>query len=124
MGFGREDIDEYITAACGDKQEILKAFQSYLSCHPFVYSAMYNPLHCALISQLYIMHWEKGQKEFAPRTLTELYESLTMSLLHLYLSDHPVYSAQCSEFGQFCELPIEVYQQLMDMGRLAADRIE
>ena len=39
-----------------------ESFPSYLSCHPFVYSAMYNPLHCALISQLYIIHWEKERK--------------------------------------------------------------
>ena len=70
VGFRREDIEDYITAACEDRQDMLEAFQSYLSCHPFVYSAMYNPLHCALISQLYIIHWEKGGKDFAPRTLT------------------------------------------------------
>ena len=101
MGFRREDIHEYITAACGAKHEILLAFQSYLSCHPFVHSAMYNPLHCALISQVYIMHWEKGEKEFALGTLTELYESLTMSFLHRYLNDHPVYSVQHSKSDSF-----------------------
>ena len=47
-----------------------------------------------------------------------------MSFLHRYLSDHPVYSAQFFEFGQFSELTAEVYQQLINVGRLAADGIE
>ena len=117
VGFKKEDINEYITAACRGKVKILKAFQSYLSCHPFVSSAMYNPLHCALISQLYIMHWEKGKKEFAPRTLTELYESLTMSFIHRYFS--VIIQSTVSQsltFEHLCELPTEVYQQLIGCG--------
>ena len=47
-----------------------------------------------------------------------------MSLIHRYLSNHHVYSVQLLEFGQFCELPPEVYQQLVDLGRLAADGLE
>ena len=101
MGFRREDIDDFITAACQDKEDMLKAFQSYLSYHPFVYSAMYNPLHCAIISELYIIHWKKGDKGFAPRTLTELYVSFTMFFFHLYLCDHPLYSRESSIWTVF-----------------------
>ena len=124
VGFRKQDISDYITATCKNKQDILEALQSYLFCYPSVYSTMYNPLQCALISELYIMHWEKGVKEFAPRTLTELYVSLSMLFLDRYLCDHPVYSKQSFVFGQFSELPTEIYQQLIDVGRLAAEGIE
>ena len=68
----KEAVD-YIIAACEDNPALLQSFKSYLDCHPFVSSCMYNPLHCSMVTELYVCHWEEGKKASAPKTLTELY---------------------------------------------------
>ena len=80
LGFTEENIDCYITSACSDDPGLTKTLNSYLSSHPFTYSLMYNPLQCAIVINLYRIHWKCEDKKFAPRTLTELYTDLVCAL--------------------------------------------
>ena len=62
VGFIDNDIDVYIKCKFCDNPDMLKDFQSYISSHPFIYKAMYIPLHCALVTDLYQTYWRKGKK--------------------------------------------------------------
>ena len=85
---------------------------------------MYIPLHCALVTDLYQMHWRKGKKEFAPKTITQLNTCFIHSLLERYLDDHPVYGPQELCIHELTDLPQDVYDDIMKLAELAANGIE
>ena len=118
-GFNKTDIQTYITLACKDNIEMLKALQSYVSSRPFIFSIMYNPLHCTIVTELYIQNWLDGRKGFAPNTLTELYSALVLLLLRRSLPLN-----QSSEIEGLTDLPTHVYNNLMLLAELAATGLE
>ena len=119
----KENICSYITLACSD-DSLATALNSYLSSHPFINSLMYIPLQCAMVTDLYRIHWKCGDKEFAPITLTNLYTDLVHTLLLRYLSTHPVHSQKDWRMDKFTDLPDEVYEQFKALAQLAARGIE
>ena len=123
VGFSDNDIDEYVKCKFCNTPDMLKDFQSYISSHPFIYKAMYIPLHCALVSDLYQTYWRKGKKEFAPKTITQLYTCFIHSLLERYLDDHPVYGPQELCVQELTDLPQDVFDDLMKLAELAAKGI-
>ena len=124
LGFTDVDIEEYLESACQSKPDLLRDFKLYLSSHPFAASVMYIPLQCAVISELYTKLWKKGEKGFAPRTLTELYTALVQSLMLRYLSEHPVYSQQELTITKLSDLPEQVRKELAQLAAFAAKGIE
>ena len=124
VGFSDNDIGEYIKCKFCDNPDMLKDFQSYISSHTFIYKAMYIPLHCALVTDLYQTYWRKGKKEFAPKTITQLYTCFIHSLLERYLDDHPVYGSQELCVQELTDLPRDVYNDLMKLAEVAANGIE
>ena len=123
VGFSDNDIDEYVKCKFCDTPDMLKDFQSYISSHPFIYKAMYIPLHCALVTDLYQTYWRKGKKEFAPKTITQLYTCFIHSLLERYLDDHPVYGPQELCVQELTDSPQDVFDNLMSLAELAAKGI-
>ena len=123
VGFSDNDIDEYVKCKFCDTPDMLIDFQSYISSHPFIYKAMYIPLHCALVTDLYQTYWRKGKKEFAPKTITQLYTCFLHSLLERYLDDHPVYGTQELCVQELTDLPQDVFDDLMKLAELAAKGI-
>ena len=123
VGFSDNDIDEYVKCKFCDTPDMLKDFQSYISSHPFIYKAMYIPLHCALVTDLYQTYWRRGKKEFAPKTITQLYTCFIHSLLERYLDDHPVYGPQELCVQELTDLPQDVFDDLMSLAELAAKGI-
>ena len=123
VGFSDNDIDEYVKCKFCDTPDMLIDFQSYISSHPFICKAMYIPLHCALVSDLYQTYWRKGKKEFAPKTITQLYTCFIHSLLERYLDDHPVYGPQELCVQELTDLPQDVFDDLMRLAELAAKGI-
>ena len=115
-GFNESDIHTYITLACKDNQHLLETFRSYVDSHPFILSVMYNPLHCTIVTELYIQYWQNGRKVFAPNTLTQLYDALVLNLLRrdLYLSQSPIAIEKLSD------LPQDVYTCFMQLAKLAS----
>ena len=124
VGFSDNDIDAYIKCKFCDNPDMLKDFQSYISSRPFIYKAMYIPLHCALVTDLYQTYWRKGKKEFAPKTFTQLYTCFIHSLLERYLDDHPVYGPHELSIQELTDLPGDVYDDLIKLAELAAKGIE
>ena len=120
VGFSDNDIDKYIECKFCDTPDILKDFQSYISSHPFIHKAMYIPLHCALVTDLYHTYWRKGKKAFAPKTITQLYTCFLHSLLERCLDGHPVYGPQELCVQELTDLPQDVYYDLMRLAELAA----
>ena len=123
VGFSDNDIDEYVKCKFCDTPDMWKDFQSYISSHPFIYKAMYIPLHCALVTDLYQTYWRKGKKEFAPKTITQLYTCFIHSLLERYLDDHPVYGPQELCVQELTDLPQDVFDDLTSLAELAAKGI-
>ena len=124
LGFTEKNIEEYINSACGDNQELVEDFKEYLSSHPFSSSLMFNPLQCAIVTDLYRSHWQFGEKGFAPKTLTELYTGLVHTLLLRYLTNHPVHKDRNWRLRDMSDLPEDVKQQLKAVTALAAKGIE
>ena len=124
LGFTDKNIEEYINSACGDNPELVEDFKEYLSCHPFSSSLMFNPLQCAIVTDLYRSHWQCGDKGFAPKTLTELYTGLVNIILLRYLTHHPVHKDNGWKIKSLNELPEDVKQQLKAVTTLAAKGIE
>ena len=124
LGFTDKNIEEYINSACGDNPELLEDFKEYLSSHPFSSSLMFNPLQCAIVTDIYCSHWQTGDKGFAPKTLTELYTGLVHTLLLRYLTHHPKHKDRDWRLRDMSDLPEDVKQQLKAVTALAAKGIE
>ena len=111
VGFDKDSIHTYIRSACGDNRNLSEDFHTYVSSRPFIFSVMYNPLHCTIVTELYIQYWQDGPKGFAPNTLTELYTSLVLNLVRRNLA--------CNVW-HMSDLPANVNNSLMKLAELAA----
>ena len=116
VGFNEQDIETYLTSACQDNPDMLRDLKSYISTQAFISSVLYNPLHCTIVTELYLQYWQRGEKGFAPSTLTQLYEALVLNLLgrHLGLNTTPSWN----------DISSDVSHQLNQLGELAARGIE
>ena len=124
LGFAHENIEAYVSSACKDNPVLKENFDDYLSCHPFIYSIMYVPLYCGVITELYLMHWNKGKKEFAPKTLTEIYTALVVYLLQRHFDVDPASSFQAHKIHHLTELPQDMYWSILDISKIAAKGIQ
>ena len=124
VGFIKRDIDKYIKCKFSNDSDLFKSFKEYMSSHQFILTLMYVPLHCALVTDLYQMYWRKGKRDFAPKTVTQLYTCFLHSLLERYLDYHSVYRPQQLSIETLSKLPQDVYDDLMKLAQLAAKGIE
>ena len=124
VGFTKRDIDKYIKCKFSNNLVLFKSFKEYISSHRFILTLMYVPLHCAIVTDLYQMYWRKGKRDFAPKTVTQLYTCFLHSLLERYLDDHSVYGPQQLCIETLSDLPQDVYDDLMNLAQLAAKGIE
>ena len=124
VGFTKRDIDKYIKYKFSNNSDLLQSFKEYMSSHQFILTLMYVPLHCAIVTDLYQMYWRKGKRDFAPKTITQLYTCFLHSLLERYLDDHAVYGPQQLCIKALSDLPQDVYHDLMELAQLAAKGIE
>ena len=115
VGFNETDIHTYITLACKDNIKLSQSLRSYISSRPFILSVMYNPLHCTIVTELYIQYWQYGHQDFAPNTLTELYTALVLNHLRPSLPLN-----QSSNIEKLTDLPPHMYNDLMKLAELAA----
>ena len=87
-------------------------------------SAMVNPFHCAVMTELYVFHWEQGNKAFAPKTLTEMYTHLVIAFVSWEVSTPNSTEFNCLlNAKHLTDLPHTIFQELIDLGKLAADGI-
>ena len=125
-GFTKDEIDLYIESALQSHLDILASFKSYLDSNPLPHFLMYIPLQCAILTELYTKHWRRGDKDFAPKTMTELYTALVMSLLLRYLSEErgQLRVHHNLKLTKYSELPEDVYEKLMGLAKTAAEGIK
>ena len=114
-GFTEADIQSYITSACEDDLQLLEDFRSYVSNTSFILSLMYNPLHCVIVTDMYIDSWKNGRKGFVPSTLTELYQSLVFNLVRHNMP---------ANYSNKETLPEDVKSQLMIIAEFAANGLK
>ena len=124
IGFAEEDIHSYIESACQSKIDILGELKLYLSTNPFVYSAVYLPFQCAIVTALYIENWKKKGETFAPNTLTELYTNLVEVLLQRHADDNqPKYKKTDLTITKLLESELSAHP-FWKLAKLAAEGLE
>ena len=115
LGFTGRQITEYIDSTLPqDKVSDLKA---YLESHPQIRAGMYIPLNSAIVVTVY----EESQASGCamPTTLTELYTSLTLTLLVRYLRGLPEYETGCNYLPTFKDLHQPIYTKFCEVCKLA-----
>ena len=122
--FTNKSIDNYIASAISDDSKLFTDFNSFLSSHPYIHTLMHIPAQCVMITDLYRLHWNHGDTEFSPNTLTELYTDLVRTLLLRYLSTHPEYSLMKLYIEELFDLPEKAKESFMALAHLAARGIE
>ena len=121
VGFTSENVQSYLKSTLGRDPSLLSGIQKYLECYPHIRSMMYIPLNSAIVTEVY--RTSRKDKSVVPKTKTELYSSLIRSLLLRYLHDHPVYGEQQWRIRSFRDLPLDMYKQLCELGRIAYEGI-
>ena len=122
LGFTRENITSYYESVLKEER-VLGAFKRYLGLHPHILSAMYVPLHCAIVVEVFINSFDtqtiSESKATIPKTMTQLYYSLTKSLLMRYLKKHHKYGKMQFRIQHFDRLPGKVSDRLKFISELA-----
>ena len=110
LGFTGENINNYFSSILEEEPSLLIDFQQYLEICPHIYSMMYIPLNCAIVVDVY--RHSKKENTIIPKTITELYLSLTQSLLlrHTY----PEY-----ERITLVDLPLSIKSNFDNLTKLA-----
>ena len=121
LGFTKANIEFYLESTTGNDPSLLAGLKKYVSCYPHVNSLMYIPLNCAIVVEVY--RNSKKDENLVPKTMTELYSSLVRSLLLRHLFDHPVHGKKRWRIRSFSDLPLDVYQKLCELGRIAYEGI-
>ena len=111
LGFTKRNIlqyaEEYFLKE--KKPEETGKFQRYLEMHPHIFAMMYNPLHCAIVTEAYSFNLAHGRPI---HTMTDLYTNLTLSLLSRYSS---------VEYTSYDELSDSVADKFWRLAKLAYD---
>ena len=116
VGFGKEEIDQYIRCAFSDER-LLSDFTKYLSLYPHIHALMYVPLNSAIVVEVFKSCSSSGT--VVPKTMTQLYSSLMRSLLLRYLKDKQEYRDACTSIHSFKALPQPVCHRFHDICKLA-----
>eukprot|EP00731_Ephydatia_muelleri_P027446 Em0019g319a len=79
IGFGKEEIQEYVDATLEHNKELRDQLNSYLETHPHIHGLMYCPLNCAIIAKIFRDKMKRTRQP--PQTLTEVYQLLIETVL-------------------------------------------
>ena len=115
IGFSKINIIEYISQAFSDADE-QQVFQQYLELYPHMEASMNIPINCAIVVEVYR---SLAAVSTGPKTMTQLYQALVMTLLLRYLMSHPNYRNTQWTITRFEDLPNPIYQQLKQISQLA-----
>ena len=109
LGFTKRNILQYVREYFlkEKKPEVTRQFRLYLKIRPHIFAMMYNPLHCAIVTEAYSFNLAHGRPI---HTMTDLYTNLTLSLLSRYSS---------VKYTSYDELSDSVADKLWDLAELA-----
>ena len=114
LGFSQESVEAYAASVFSSSKAELEGFKSYISrsSNPAINSLMYVPLYAAFIVRIYENATSKGS---LPRTITQLYTQLCLTILNRYLEANTEHSS----VRKFEKLPDALYKQFLELSKLA-----
>ena len=112
LGFTGENIKDYISSMLEKEPSLLKDLQQYLESCPHIRSMMYIPLNCAIVVEVF--RHSKKESAVIPKTTTELYRSLTQSLL----LRHTFSASECKKIS-LEDLPSSIKNHFDNLTELA-----
>ena len=112
LGFSQESVEAYASKVLSKNQ--LEGFKSYISApqNPAINSLMYVPLYAAFVVIIYQNTTLKGS---LPRTITQLYTQLCLTILNRYLEAYTEYPS----VRTIQHLPATLYGQFLELSKLA-----
>ena len=121
LGFTQESVSSY-AASIFTKPEVLEDFLSYISAseNPAINSLMYIPLNAAIIVHIFKTSKRKGCP--IPKTLTEVYTQLCLTLLQRHLDNIDPLNAPT--MNHFSSLPGNYYTDFNRLSKLAFEQFE
>ena len=111
LGFSWESIEAYASNVFS--RDELEAFKNYISApkNPAINSLMYVPLYAAFVVIIY----KSTSKGSLPRTITQLYTQLCLTILNRYLKANTEYPS----VRTIQNLPGELSGQFLELSKLA-----
>ena len=79
IGFGKEEIQQYVDGALEHNKELRDQLTSYLEHHSHIHGLMYVPINCAIVAQVF--RDQMKNKSQPPQTHTEVYQLLVKTVL-------------------------------------------
>ena len=129
VGFGIEEIKEYIEMSLSNDTELVKKFLQQLGDYPHLLSICYVPMSLAMVVEIFTNHTQK----ILPLTLTELYQQFIVMLLQRELSKDSINqpssltatSTVCETplHGLFAGIPKEAIKMVLLLSKLAYNGI-
>ena len=119
LGFSQESVEAYAASVFSSSKAELEGFKSYISrsSNPAINSLMYVPLYAAFVVIIYENATSKGS---LPRTITQLYTQLCLTILNRYLEANTEHSS----VRKFEKLPSALYKQFLELSKLAYEGFE
>ena len=119
LGFTEARIQDYARSVYSDPKA-LDNFLKYINGNPFIKGMMYLSLNAVFVASIFEYH-HRTDLPF-PKTMTQLYDAVTSSLIRRHLVDKkleytPVRTLQCME--DIKKLPNPVPDQLLELARIA-----
>ena len=122
LGYKEEDVFRHVEELCARNPKVIENFRLFMKGHPSVLSAMKNPFHCAILSGIYVLHWEKGKQEFAPKTVKEMYTILVIAFVNRELSTSTESTTDFLDAEHLTSLPLYIYSELLILAKLVQVR--
>ena len=112
LGFSQESIEAYASSVFS--RDELDGFKDYISApqNPAINSLMYVPLYAAFVVVIYKSTTSKGS---LPRTITQLYTQLCLTILNRYLEANTEYPSVL----KIQHLPEALCGQFLELSKLA-----
>ena len=119
LGFTEEYVKEYASSVFSSEPEVLKDFLTYISAstNPVINSLMYVPLNAAIIVEIY-RNSKKADRPI-PKTLTQLYTQLCLTLIQRDLNNRD--PSKRYNFHDFAALPKNHHADLLKLAKIAFD---
>ena len=123
LGFSEAKIEDYARSVFKDSKTC-DDFLQYINGNPFIKGMMYLPLNAVFVASIFELHHRTDLPY--PKTMTQLYDAVTRSLIRRHLVDKkvvppeytlPIRSLQCME--DIKKLPDLVPNQLLELARIA-----
>ena len=118
LGFSQESIRAYVASVFSSSKDELEGFESFIfgNRNPAIVSLMYVPLYAAFLVMIYRNTAFKGS---LPRTITQLYTELCLTILNRHLTN-----IDNSSIYDLKDIPDGLCRQFLELSKLAYQGFE